>query len=635
MSDTHVNRYEVERTLGRGAMGIVYLARDPLIDRKVALKTLRLDVGADVADEFRERFLREAQAAGRLNHPGIVTIHDVGEDRSSGVLYIAMEYVEGRDLKQIMATGHRFRPSEAARIVADVAVALDYAHQMGVVHRDIKPGNLILTNNGTAKIADFGIARMESSNLTVDGQFIGTPNFMSPEQISGLKLDGRSDLFSLGVVLFTLLTGQRPFSADTMHQVTRMILEEPPPIPSTVDASVPAAFNPIVIKCLDKDPDKRFQTGSELAAVLAALARSLVRREPGDEHGTSIQSPDLGTRAGDFPKIRVPDPRDTRAAPFRQTWSRIRDRIELPEFLTWEVMPSYAWVIIGAWGALWLGVAGFLWSQRPPEPFAAPSAGATRNLSRVVSSMWSARAALETDRLEDARSAARVALDQAPASRAARALAAEVGLRIETERTSASTQTQVSELVAQGRKAYRSGNYASAAGIFREALALDPQSELASDYLGLAEDRSRQTSRRSSTTSNRTTGGDLTLKPAGVPAVRQIPGNARITLYFICPINAGSITIAVDGEAISEIPFDHSKKGFLGIKTEGHGTIKRVVLAPSGERTIAITLTDRKRGVIGSTTFRETLPTDSEWTIRINQSRSSSDPSFTFVRTSR
>ena len=284
-------------------------------------------------------------------------------------------------------------------------------------------------------------------------------------------------------------------------------------------------------------------------------------------------------------------------------------------------------------------MAGFLWSHFPPKPFAAPSAGATRNLSRVVGSLWSARAALETDRLEDARSAARVALDQAPASPAARALAAEVGRRIETERTSASTQAQVSELVAQGRKAYRSGNYASAAGIFREALALDPQSELASDYLGLAQDRSRQTSRRSSTTTtttgSRTTGGDLKLKPAGIPAVRQIPGNARITLYYICPINAGSITIAVDGEAISEIPFDHSRKGFLGIKTEGHGTIKRVVLAPSGARTIAITLTDRKRGVIGSTTFRETLPTDSEWTIRINQSKSSSDPSFSFVRTSR
>jgi len=638
MPDTHINRYEVEKTLGRGAMGIVYLARDPLIDRKVALKTLRLDVGVDVADEFRERFLREAQAAGRLNHPGIVTIHDVGEDRSSGVLYIAMEYVEGRDLKQIMATGHRFRPSEAARIVADVAVALNYAHQMGVVHRDIKPGNLILTNDGTVKIADFGIARMESSNLTVDGQFIGTPNFMSPEQISGLKLDGRSDLFSLGVVLFTLLTGQRPYSAGTMHQVTRMILEDPPPIPSVVDEDVPAAFNPIVVKLLDKDPDKRFQTGAELATVLAALARSLVRREPGDEHRTSIQSPDLGTRAdGDLPKIRVPDNRAPHAAPLGDLWRRFRDRIVLPEPLTWEVMPSYAWVIIGVWGFLWLAVAGFLWSQRPPEPFAAPSAGATRNLNRVVSAIQSGRAALESDRLDEARSASRMALDQAPASPAARALVAEVQRRIEIERTSASTQARVSELVAEGRNAYRSGSYVAAAEIFREALSLDPQSELASDYLGLAEDRSRHVRRRTTNTipGQPTTREDLTLTRVGVPAIEQTAGNARITLYYICPINAGSITIAVDGEAISEIPFDHTKKGFLGIKTEGKGTIKRVVLAPSGARTIDVTLTDRKRGVIGSTTFRETLPTDSEWTIRITQPKSSVDPVFSLIRTSR
>ena len=313
MAVTHVGRYEVERTLGRGAMGIVYLARDPLINRKVALKTLRLDVDVDVADEFRERFLREAQAAGRLNHPGIVTIHDVGEDRSTGVLYIAMEYIEGRDLKQIMASGHRFRPSEAARIVADVAVALDYAHQMGVIHRDIKPGNLILTRDGSARIADFGIARMESSNLTTDGQFIGTPSFMSPEQITAGPIDGRSDLFSLGVVLYTLLTGQRPFSGETMHHVTRKIVEAPAPIPSIVDDSVPAAFNPIVVKCLDKDPDRRFQTGAELASVLAALARSLVRREPGDDLGTAVHSPDLDTRTGErLPPVRMPEARPRR-----------------------------------------------------------------------------------------------------------------------------------------------------------------------------------------------------------------------------------------------------------------------------------------------------------------------------------
>jgi len=618
-------------------MGIVYLARDPLIDRKVALKTLRLDVDVDVADEFRERFLREAQAAGRLNHPGIVTIHDVGEDRSSGVLYIAMEYIEGRDLKEILASGHRFRPSEAARIVADVAVALDYAHQMGVIHRDIKPGNLILTHDGSARIADFGIARMESSNLTVDGQFIGTPNFMSPEQIAGGPIDGRSDLFSLGVVLFTLLTGQRPYTGGTMHQVTQRIIEEPAPIPSTIEEGVPAAFNPIVVKCLDKDPDRRFQTGSELANVLATLARSLVRREPGDDLGTSIHSPDLETRTGEgMPALRVPWAGAGQNRPGR-SWREFKNRIVLPEPLSWEVTSGWGWTITGAWVVMWAVIIGFLMTQRLPEPFAAPSAGATRNLSRTAGALWSARDALAAGELERARSAALFALDQAPASPAARALASETERRIETERTSAATQLRVADLVAEGRQAYRSGNYAKAAGLFREALELDPQSELAADYLELAEDRSRPTTRRQRSTSapTRVSGPELKLSSAGIPVATPKPGNARITLYYNCPINAGAVTIAVDGETTVEIPFDHTKKGFLGLKTEGRGTIKRVFLVPSGRRSVAVTITDQKRGVIGSKTFQVTMLSDSEWTLRIDQPKSSSEASLSLVRTSR
>ena len=638
MPVTHVGRYEIERTLGRGAMGIVYLARDPLIDRKVALKTLRLDVDVDVADEFRERFLREAQAAGRLNHPGIVTIHDVGEDRASGVLYIAMEYIEGRDLKEILASGHRFRPSEAARIVADVAVALDYAHQMGVIHRDIKPGNLILTHDGSARIADFGIARMESSNLTVDGQFIGTPNFMSPEQIAGGSIDGRSDIFSLGVVLFTLLTGQRPYTGGTMHQVTKRIIEDPAPIPSTIEEGVPAAFNPIVVKCLDKDPDRRFQTGSELANVLATLARSLVRREPGDDLGTSIHSPDLETRAGEgMPALRVPRVGAGRESPFRRIWRRNRDRIVLPESMYWKVDPGWGWIIIGAWAVMWAVIFGFLMTQRLREPFAAPSAGATRNLSRTAGALWSAGDALAAGELERARSAALFALDQAPASPAARALASEIGRLIEEDRTSAATQLRVAELVAEGRRAYRSGNYAKAAGHFREALELDPQSELAADYLELAEDRSRPTTRRQRSTSapTRVSGPELKLSSAGIPVATPKPGNARITVYYNCPINAGTVTIAVDGETTVEIPFDHTKKGFLGLKTEGRGTIKRVFLVPSGKRSVAVTITDQKRGVIVSKTFQETMLSDSEWALRIDQPKRSSEVSLFLIRTSR
>jgi len=637
MSVTHVGRYEIEKTLGRGAMGIVYLARDPLIDRKVALKTLRLDVDVDVADEFRERFLREAQAAGRLNHPGIVTIHDVGEDRSSGVLYIAMEYIEGRDLKEILASGHRFRPSEAARIVADVAVALDYAHQMGVVHRDIKPGNLILTHDGSARIADFGIARLESSNLTMDGQFIGTPNFMSPEQIAGGPIDGRSDIFSLGVVLFTLLTGQRPYTGGTMHQVTRRIIEDPTPIPSTIKEGVPAAFNPIVVKCLDKDPDRRFQTGGELANVLATLARSLVRREPDDDLRTSIHSPDLDTRTGEgMPALRVPRVDAGLENPLRRIWRQYRNRIVLPEPMYWEVDRGWGWTIIGAWAVMWAVIFGFLMTQWFPEPFAAPSAGATRNLSRTAGALWSARDALAAGELERARSAALFALDQAPASPAARALASETERRIEADRTSATTQLRVAELVDEGRQAYRSGNYVKAAEHFREALELDPQSELAAGYLELAEDRSRQTRRQRSTSAPaRVSGPELKLSHANVPAAKPKPGNARITVYYNCPINAGTVTIAVDGETTVEIPFDHTKKGFLGLKTEGRGTIKRVFLVPSGKRSVAVTITDQKRGVIGSKTFQETMFSDSEWALRIDQPKRSSEVTLFLVRTSR
>jgi serine/threonine-protein kinase len=634
---TRIDRYQVEKILGRGAMGIVYLARDPLIDRKVALKTLRLDVDAATADEFRERFLREAQAAGRLNHPGIVTIHDVGEDRGSGVLFIAMEFIDGRDLKQILADGHRFRPSEAARIVADVAVALDYAHQMGVVHRDIKPGNLILTRNGTARIADFGIARLESSNLTVDGQFIGTPNFMSPEQIRGQSLDGRSDLFSLGVVLFTLLTGQRPFAGETMHEVTRKILEAPTPIPSLVDPSLPAAFNPIVVKCLDKDPARRFQTGAELARVLAALARSLVRREPGDEARTSLHDADLATRAGEpLPGVRLPGPPPSQAQRLALAWRRLRRRVVLPEPLTWEVTPAWSSAIIAGWTAIWLGVAGLMLAQRPAGPYLAPSAGATRNLNRAAGALHAARDAVAAGRLEAAATASRVALDQAPASPAARALAAEVGRLQSSARTSAATQQRVAELVAEGRQAYRAGSWASAAALFRSALELDPQSELAAGYLELAVDRSRGTGRRSAAAAPTRAGEpELDLAAAGAPPVPPVAGNARLTVYYNSPINAGAITVAVDGETLAEILFDHTKKGFLGLKVEGEGMVKRVLVAPAGQRTVVVTLSDRKRGVIGSRTFNENLPADSGWTLKIDQPGAAAEPTFYLVKTSR
>ena len=198
---SQLGKYEIRRELGRGAMGVVYEAFDPLIKRRVALKTIRPDqLASERPDDVVARFRREAQAAGRLSHPNIVSIYECDEDH--GTWFIAMEYVDGRELKEAFANDERFRPADIERIMSQMLAALDYSHRQGVVHRDIKPANIFLLADGTVKVADFGIAHIEASNLTQVGTVVGTPNYMSPEQIMGLPVDGRSDIFSTGVRRF-------------------------------------------------------------------------------------------------------------------------------------------------------------------------------------------------------------------------------------------------------------------------------------------------------------------------------------------------------------------------------------------------------------------------------------------------
>jgi serine/threonine protein kinase len=627
MSEKRIGRYELEKTLGRGAMGVVYLARDPIIDRLVALKTLRVDLDADHAEEFRERFVREARAAGRLNHPGIVTVHDVGEDPETGLMYIAMEHVEGRDLKQILSTGHIFRPSEAARIAADVAIALDYAHSLGVVHRDVKPANIILTADGTAKITDFGIARMETSNLTVDGQFIGTPNFMSPEQITGKGVDGRSDLFSLGVVLFTLLTGQRPFGGDTMHEVTLRIVQEPSPTPSTVSAEIPAAFNPIVLKCLEKNPEKRFQTGQELAKVLGALARSLVARHPDDSGSTSIHQPDLATRIhGGTPPQASPPGRIT------EIWKQLREKIHLPEWAEWEVEQRWVWIIIGTTMVLFgLTVTG-LRMKIDRGPFAAPSVASTRNLNAVVGSLRTASMRLGSGDLVEAKNAIQAALDQVPSSPAARRLAWDIHRAIEADRTSAENQRRVEELVYEGRRLYRAGDYVASGDILREALELDPMNEIAASYLELSEERIERARTRRTTSRSTRAAGARTTTAAPPPTPTPASGIARVTVSFDSPISYGVVAITLDGETLAEVPFDFSNKGVFGFKRKGQGTVRRVILTPSGTYEVGVQLFGEDRSLLGAKSFSKTLAPESHWTLRVDLPSKRSKPGFFLVQ---
>lgn len=272
-----LGRYEVVRELGKGAMGVVYLAKDPLIGRLVALKTIRTSAHAedDEAKEFQQRFIREAQAAGILNHPAIVTVHDIGQDDGTGTNFIAMEYVEGQNLKEILAQGRALTFEQIGEIIAQIADALDFAHAKGIVHRDVKPANIILVEANRAKITDFGIAKIASSqaNLTTTGQFLGTPNYMAPEQIKGSSVDGRTDLFSLGICLYELLTRRKPFGGDSLTTISYKIVHESFPALREINPQIPEGFEDVVAKCLAKDPTKRYQRGRDLAAALRVAAR--------------------------------------------------------------------------------------------------------------------------------------------------------------------------------------------------------------------------------------------------------------------------------------------------------------------------------------------------------------------------
>jgi serine/threonine-protein kinase len=272
-------RYEILAELGRGAMGVVYKARDPKINRVVAVKTVTLGGQAPEEErEYRERFLREAEAAGRLSHPGIVTIFDVGEEPETRAPYIVMEYVNGPTLEKMLAGEDRTMAlEEALQLTHELAEALDCAHGQGVVHRDLKPANILMTEDGHAKIADFGIAKLNLSNLTLAGRTLGTPAFMSPEQLSGEAVDGRSDLFSLGVILYTVLTGYRPFQGNSALTVSFKVVNRHP-IPATVlDTDLPPGVDYIIDRAMAKDPAQRYQRGMEIVLDIQELRAG---REP-------------------------------------------------------------------------------------------------------------------------------------------------------------------------------------------------------------------------------------------------------------------------------------------------------------------------------------------------------------------
>ncbi|HXI02771.1 MAG TPA: serine/threonine-protein kinase [Candidatus Saccharimonadales bacterium] len=290
-------RYERMVCLGRGASGIVYLARDRVIERTVALKVV--EFGASLGDEARAelaaRSEREARAAGALNHPNIVTIHDAGPGPDERSFFIVMEYVEGETLAHRLEEG-ALTPRETVRIGAEIADALEYAHQMGVVHRDVKPANILIRKDNVAKIADFGVARLVSSDLTQTGQWVGSPAYMSPEQAQGLPADSRSDIFALGVVIYEMLTGTRPFTAETLAGLSYQIIHEEPVPPTITNPDLDPRWNDLLARAMAKKPEDRFASASDLAGELEVIVPGIGGTMPSEPYRPSNPGLQVATR---------------------------------------------------------------------------------------------------------------------------------------------------------------------------------------------------------------------------------------------------------------------------------------------------------------------------------------------------
>ena len=294
MADDRLGKYELRGTLGRGAMGTVYDGWDPAIARRVAIKTVRLPDATDAeAQDELARFKREAQAAGRLSHPNIVGVFDYGE--TDQIAYIVMEFVDGDSLKSLLDKQERFAVPETVRVMEELLAGLQFSHERGVVHRDIKPANVMMTRDGRVKIADFGIARIESSSMTQAGTVLGTPAYMSPEQFMGQTVDARTDIYSSGVLLYQLLTGERPFEGS-MSAIMHKALNTEPPRPSDLSVTAPPAFDAVVRRAMARRPEERFATAADFAQALRqalvapAMPGGLAALEPADAEATIIST---------------------------------------------------------------------------------------------------------------------------------------------------------------------------------------------------------------------------------------------------------------------------------------------------------------------------------------------------------
>ena len=573
-------------------MGVVYLAKDPVIGRLVALKTIRISgqTDEDEAKEFQQRFVREAQAAGILNHPSIVTVHDIGQDET-GTSFIAMEYVEGQNLKDVLSAGRALTFEQIAEIIAQVADALDFAHAKGIVHRDVKPANIILLDSNRAKITDFGIAKIASGaqNLTTTGQFLGTPNYMAPEQIKGAPVDGRTDIFSLGICLYECLTRRKPFGGDSLTSISYKIVHEAFPPLQGVNPQIPGTFDEVVGHCLAKDPSRRYQRAGELATALRAVIRGEKPQGPVER---VLPDETMITREEKAPTLEVPFPEasdstrpaalaaaaamaaasaGTPAAP-RPALGKIKNTLEgvrSSSALKTRIPAAAFFGIIAVLVALLAGTVFMLRGKRVEIPVVDTAAEAQR--AREHSLREDANALLSQGRVADAYAKFEQLQRIAPQSPFVLTILQKLSAMREQEEISRQQVAAADAKFQAGLELYNTGQFAEAMDLFQEAYTLNPTSQQAAEYLRLAqiEELKMRLAEQEAMTST----GDVTATAGGSPSAvtqggapagqRAATGSSQLTTTFNHPFTDGRLVVRVGGDIVANETLFAEKPGGL------------------------------------------------------------------------
>jgi tRNA A-37 threonylcarbamoyl transferase component Bud32 len=617
-----LGRYEVVEEIGKGAMGVVYLARDPLIGRQVALKTFR--VGLSERDhelaQFRHRFVREAQSAGILSHPNIVTIHDVVDDGDDGMCFIAMEYVKGTNLKSLMQRPEPFSLEFLVNVVSQIADGLDYAHMRGVVHRDIKPANILIDADNRVKITDFGIARLDTSNLTMEGQLLGTPNYMAPEQIQGKEIDHRADIFSLGVVLYEMVTRRKPFQGENLTVVTHKIVYEPFTPAEEIVKDLPSGLSSILSKSLEKDPSRRYQRAAEISEDLRKL---LAKVQQMDDTSATQEVP-VQMVPAKLPSVPPPPavvrptapaapPKTSCAAPAPvpagpQPAPAAPQPAPAPAPSPAPAAPAtrrmWPWVAVG--GLLLVAiVAGGAWilTSQPREPAAAvpvPDANAARfesELSRV-------RGLVLQGRFVEAQNAIAGLESLRPGAADVAAIRSEVERRVAEQTAAAERQRQIADGLAAARESLTDRRFVDAAAAAHSVLALDPVNEEAQKLLADAESGSAKPRDRAKTATSppahvvpspisTAPAAQVAPEPAAEPVT--VSNEATLDIAFHSELSEGIITIYAGERQIVREPFKFVRKtGFLrSEKMPGDLSFRRTVAAGASTLRVYLSLPNR------------------------------------------